>query len=108
MDFAQSMEQVLEQVPNLPADTRDTLRSVFTAGGPLSVFFIVASGFFKVVVYSLMAMLGGTIGVAIFEKRKPGTPAQGPPVGFPSPGGYQPPAGYPPPPPPPPPPAAGA
>ena len=82
MDFAQSMEQVLEQVPNLPADTRDTLRSIFTAGGPLSVFFIVASGFFKVVVYSLMAMLGGTIGVAIFEKRKTGHPGAGPACGI--------------------------
>jgi hypothetical protein len=72
MGFAGQMRQVFDQVPNLPAETRDALNSIFAGGGGVSLVFIVLSGFFKLVVYGIMAMLGGTIGVALFEKRKPG------------------------------------
>jgi hypothetical protein len=70
------MEQVrraLEQIPNLPPEATEALRGIPEKGG-MDVFFFVMSLFFMLVSYCLIAMLGGAIGVAIFEKRKPGAP----------------------------------
>jgi len=86
------LRQVLEQLPNVPPETLGKLRALSEKGG-IDVFFIAIGFVFMLVTYSLVAMLGGAIGVAVFEKRKP---AAGP-SDIPA---YQ----QPPPPPPPPPP----
>jgi len=87
------MRQSIDQVPNLPPESRQFLRSLYARGGMSVVLY--AFGFiFMLFLCSLFGMLGGAIGVAIFEKRKPGEPS--PEVPPP----YQPPSGMPPPPPP--------
>jgi hypothetical protein len=85
------MRQMLSEL-NLPPEWRDLLTSVMSNSGSPHIAFIVVAGLINVVVYALVAMLGGVLGVAIFEKRK----VQGPPPT------YQPPINLPPPPPPPP------
>jgi hypothetical protein len=91
MGIAEQMNEALEQVPNMPADVRDALRSIFAGGGQAGVVFVILAGFFKLAIYSLVGMLGGAIGAAIFEKRPPGADSRtGPPV-------YQPPREVPPP-----------
>jgi hypothetical protein len=88
---AGEMRQMLSEL-NLPPEWRDLLTSVMSNSGSPHIAFIVVAGLINVVVYALVAMLGGVLGVAIFEKRK----VQGPPPT------YQPPINLPPPPPPPP------
>jgi len=85
------VRQALEQMPNVPPEALDRLRALSERGG-IGVFFFAILFVFILVIYSIMAMLGGAIGVAIFEKRKP---AAGPPDIQ----GYQPPQSPPPPPP---------
>ena len=81
--FTDQFRQMLEQVPNLPPETRQGLESILSSGTGFSFVMIVLGGLMKLVIYSLMAMLGGAIGVAIFEKRKPGEPHLDP-AAFPS------------------------
>ena len=64
------MQQVLDRIPNLPAETREAMHSAFAATGFGVASFMIGT-FFSLVVYSIVAMLGGAIGVALFEKRKP-------------------------------------
>ena len=91
MGFADQLQQALEQLPNLPPESRDALRSIFANGRGVGLFFIIFMGFFKLVIYSVVGMLGGAIGVAVFEKRKPGAgpmsqpPSYQPPVDLPRP-----------------------
>ena len=66
MGFAEQFRQMIEQVPNLPPETREALRSVLAGGEGAGILFIILGGFIKLVIYSLVAMLGGTIGVALF------------------------------------------
>ncbi len=89
MGFARQIQQAIEEIPSVPPETRDALRSFFSGGRGAGLVFIILGGFFKLIVYSLVGMLGGALGVALFEKRKPGS--QPPP--------YQPPINVPPPPP---------
>lgn len=91
MGVAQQVRQAAEQLPMTP-ETRDALLGIVSAGGGTGIFFMILSGIFKLVLYSLIATIGGALGVAIFEKRKPGVPPVPP---------------YTPPPPPPPPPPTG-
>jgi hypothetical protein len=72
--FTDQFRQVLEQIPNLPPETKQGLQSILASGTGLSFVMIILGGLMKLVIYSVMAMLGGAIGVAIFEKRKPGDP----------------------------------
>jgi hypothetical protein len=82
------LRQALDQIPNIPPETREMLRSLSARGGTDVLFFAIGL-IFTLVIYCLFAMLGGAIGVAVFEKRKTGAP----------PADYQPPTGPPPPPP---------
>jgi hypothetical protein len=90
MGFTEQMRQAIDQLPNLPPETRDAVLRFLADGRGLGFVIIVMMGFFKLLVYSAVGMLGGALGVAVFEKRKPGT-------GQPA---YQPPPNLPPPPPP--------
>jgi hypothetical protein len=68
--FVEQIRQALEQIPNLPAETRSTLESVMSGNGNIGIVFLILAGFLKIVIYGIVAMLGGALGVAIFEKRK--------------------------------------
>jgi hypothetical protein len=94
--FAEQFKGMLEQIPNLPPESKEAIRSLLS-GGSFSIVFLLLSGIFTLVLFSIMGMAGGAIGVAVFERRKTGEPPA-----------YQPPT---PPPidiPPPPPPYTGA
>ena len=90
MNTMEQARQWIDQVPNIPPETRRMVQSFYARGG-ISAFIYAISIVFMLVVFSLFGMLGGAIGVALFEKRKPGTPSIEPPP-------YQPPSGMPPPP----------
>ncbi len=72
--MAEQLRELADQVPNLPAESRELLRSL-ASGGPAvgSILFIVFA-FFRLIVYGIIAMIGGALGVAVFEKRKIGPP----------------------------------
>jgi hypothetical protein len=92
MGFAEQMRQAIDQLPNLPSESREALLRFFADGRGVGFLIIIMMGFFKLLVYGAVGMLGGALGVAVFERRKPG--GEQPP--------YQPPTSIPPPPPPPP------
>lgn len=87
--YFEQARQSLYGVPNLPQALREALASMPTGGSELAVLLVI-TGLLMIVAFSLPGMLGGLIGVALFEKRKieGPTPVYHPPV-------------YPPPPPPP-------
>jgi hypothetical protein len=88
MGLSEQTRDMVDMFPNLPPETRDAVLDMLSAGPGTGLFFLLMAGVFKLVVYALIAMLGGALGVALFEKRKTGTqPVVAPPV-------------YPPPPPP--------
>jgi hypothetical protein len=88
----EQFKQAIAQVPNMPAQTREALEAAIAQGG-FGILVYVIGFIFALVLFSLVAMIGGAIGVAIFEKRKTGSALSDPPP-------YQPPADLPPPPPP--------
>ncbi len=80
MGIAEQLREALGQVPNLPPETRDAVYSILSGEGSVGLLFIVLGGLIKLLIYGPMAMIGGAIGVAIFEKRSPGSgSAQAPP-----------------------------
>lgn len=89
--FIEEARKNLLGLPDLPAGFRDAVAGMPTGGGALAVF-MVFSGLLILVIFSVMGMLGGVLGVALLEKRKIGHQPAGP----------QPPVVIPPPPPPPP------
>jgi hypothetical protein len=93
--MTEQLRGLADEFPNLPVEWRDMMRSLASGGTAMGSFLFVVSAFLKLIVYGIVAMLGGALGVAVFEKRKIGT--QGPDVRPP----YEPPGGITPPPPPP-------
>ena len=91
-EYAAQARQMISELHNISPVWRDLILSSGKEG--FNVFAVIAGAFVTVTVYSLFAMLGGVLGVAIFEKRKV--------VGATT--AYQPPVNIPPPPPPAPPP----
>jgi hypothetical protein len=89
----EQLKQTIEQMPNIPPETREAIKS-FASQGNIGTIFYVVGFFFMLGVNCLVAMIGGAIGVAIFEKRKSSDAAPEPPRA------PQPPADLPPPPPP--------
>lgn len=71
MGFAEQFREMIEQVPNVPPETREMLRSLSDRNG-MGLFYFLFYLLFSLVLFGLFAMLGGAIGVAVFEKRKPG------------------------------------
>jgi hypothetical protein len=76
-EYAGQARRMISELPNLPPIWRDMILSSGQAG--FSLLAVVIAGFVNVVVYALFAMLGGVLGVAIFEKRKIQGPDQAPP-----------------------------
>ncbi len=64
----EQMRQSMGQIPNIPPETRRMLEGLYAHGGILYV----AGLIFMFGFCCLFGMAGGAIGVAIFEKRKPG------------------------------------
>jgi hypothetical protein len=67
--LAGQLEQIAEQLPNLPPESRQMLASMAAEDG-IGAFVYIFGFFFVLVVNCLAAMTGGAIGVAVFEKRK--------------------------------------
>lgn len=88
--YAAQARQIISELPNLPAVWRDMILS--SGNTRFNVLSVILGALVSVTVFSLFGMLGGVLGVAIFEKRKVEAPASV----------YQPPVSIPPPPPPPP------
>jgi hypothetical protein len=70
-EIAKQIQQVMDQIPGFPAESRESVTELISNEGSLKIVFIV-SIFIQLAVNCLLAMLGGALGVAIFEKRKPG------------------------------------
>jgi MFS superfamily sulfate permease-like transporter len=72
------VRQSMNQIPNMPPETRQAFEALSAHAGIIYAFgFIFMLGF-----CCLFGMAGGAIGVALFEKRKPGsgdTPSYQPP-----------------------------
>jgi hypothetical protein len=65
----EGMQQILEQIPQLPPDVKKAFVSALAGGKGIGALVLVLGAIFKLIIYSIVAMLGGAIGVAIFEKR---------------------------------------
>ena len=66
-----TLRERIDNFPGIPPETRDLLQKMWNQ--PDTVALIVVFGFlFMLVLYCLFAVLGATIGVALFEKRKTG------------------------------------
>jgi len=92
-EVTEQMREWADEIPNLPEQSREILRTITSGGTAVGSLLFVVTAFFKLIVYGAVAMIGGALGVALFEKRKIGTatPDIRPP--------YEPPSGPPPPPP---------
>ena len=87
--FARQVSAWLGELPNVSPETREMLLSVLTATGRPSMVLILLGGLLNMLIFSVVGMGGGVLGVALFEKRKiAATPEP-----------YRPPGGLPPPPP---------
>jgi hypothetical protein len=95
--LAEQLSRALDETPNMPPEFKQMALSVLQQPGML-VFIVVIGIFISLIVNCLLAMLGGAIGVSLFEKRTP--PAE-PKNAYP-----EPPVSLPPPPPPTEPPAS--
>jgi uncharacterized membrane protein len=74
------VRQSMSQVPSMPPETRRMLEGLYEHAGILYA----VGALFMLVFFGLFGMVGGAIGVAIFEKRKHGDSSPPP--------SYQPPA----------------
>jgi hypothetical protein len=65
------VKQALNRIPNLPPGMRETIDNM-AAQGNIGVVVFILGALFTLFIYCIFAMIGGAIGVAIFEKRKGG------------------------------------
>jgi hypothetical protein len=89
-NFAAKLQQQMDKMPNVPAETRQAMQAL-ASHGEMAVLFIIFGFFLCLIVFALFAMIGSTVGVALFEKRTIGNPPPNPPF-------VPPPADLPPPP----------
>jgi hypothetical protein len=66
------VKQALDRIPNLPPETRSIIENM-AAQGNIGIVVFILGALFTLVIYCIFAMIGGAIGVAIFEKRKGGS-----------------------------------
>lgn len=91
-EIFEQVRQTMDKIPGYPEEYRESFMELSSREGFISFFYILSMGL-QLVLNCLLAMLGGALGVAIFEKRQPGDPIAKLP-------GDEPPATLPPPPPP--------
>jgi len=70
-EFEERLRGALDNNPQIPADVRDRVLSLF-AGGSLLVLLAVVT----IPAYAVASMLGSLLGVAIFKKKAPTPPSQ--------------------------------
>jgi hypothetical protein len=75
----EQIQQTMNRIPNIPPETRQLVESVFSRSSGAGMLFIFLGGFVYIIIFGLVGLLGGALGVALFEKRKPGQPFN-PPV----------------------------
>ncbi len=92
MGVAEQLREMAEEIPNMPPEARELLRSMAAGGVGIGSVLFFFSALFKLFIYGIVAMLGGVLGVALFEKRTPGARGPGdmptyqpPPVSVPPP-----------------------
>jgi len=73
--FDQEIQRAVSEQMNLPPEVKETLTAILAGGGNLNLFTIVIGGIMNLIIYSLIAMIGGVLGVALFEKRRIEPPA---------------------------------
>ena len=83
-DIAEQIQQVMDQIPGFPAESRESMAELTAQEGFLKIV-LITSIFAQLVFNCLLAVLGGALGVAIFEKRKPGDSSSQPPDTLPPP-----------------------
>ena len=69
----QHLKEAMDRMPNVPSETRDLVESL-ASRSDMNIVFMIFGLLFTFIVFSIFGMVGGAIGVAIFEKRKPGSP----------------------------------
>jgi hypothetical protein len=72
MNVMQQIKQALDRVPNLPPETRQMIENL-AASGNMGIAVFIFGILLSLIINCLFAMIGGAIGVAIFEKRKGGS-----------------------------------
>jgi len=89
VNMLEQAQERISKLPGIPAETRELFQKM--SNQPDVVAMIFAFGLvFMLVLYCLFAVLGSTIGVALFEKRKTGAEPDGarqdrPPTNLPQP-----------------------
>jgi hypothetical protein len=71
--YVAQARQIVSDLPNMPPALREIILAAGNSG--FNIFAVIFAAFFNVIVYAVIAMLGGVLGVAIFEKRKVEIPA---------------------------------
>ena len=75
-DSQQALEQALSNIPNMPPETAEWVRSL-TQGSTMALVSMVVT----VPIYAVFGMLGALLGLAFFRKKvTPGTTVMGPPA----------------------------
>ena len=76
--IAEQIMQTMEQIPGFTEETRKSVAELLSREGFISILFVV-NIVMSLLLNCLLAMLGGALGVALFEKRKPHDPFSGEP-----------------------------
>ncbi len=69
MGAGEEIQQIMERIPQFPPELKRTILSVLTGDKGISLLVIVFGALFKLAIDCVVAMIGGALGVAIFEKR---------------------------------------
>jgi hypothetical protein len=75
-NYASQARQVLSEIPTLPPSLREMILASGNSG--FSLLAVIIAAILNIFIFGVIAMLGGVIGIAIFEKRKvelPGPPS---------------------------------
>jgi len=86
----EQFKELMEKNPDFPEEARRSIEALL-AHDYFTIFVAIFGFLSNVAGFSIFAMLGGAIGVALFEKRKPGTNRQDtppPPVEMPPPDNF--------------------
>ncbi len=68
----EQLKGTMDQLPNVPPETRQMIESL-ASRSDMNTAIMLAGMLVTLVIFCIFGMAGGAIGVAIFEKRKPGS-----------------------------------